>query len=130
VTKKQLIALSLVPHESLARPISSVSTPDATQALAYGAHSRREFSQFMPHHVLNDIDFIVHLAVVHQEPQADKIGQNGGGARLGPDRRDRLARNTANRKARWPTSQSVLQLQPKLQELDKCLTARGLALTI
>jgi hypothetical protein len=42
-------------------------------------------------HVLGDVDLFVDLAVVDQEAQADKVGQDGGGARLSLDDGDFFA---------------------------------------
>lgn len=47
---------------------------------------RRKFSQLVPNHVLCYCDIIVLLAVVDLELQADKVGQDGGGACLRLDR--------------------------------------------
>lgn len=41
----------------------------------------------MSDHVLGDGDGQVVFTVVDEEAQADKVGQNGGGACLSPDRR-------------------------------------------
>jgi hypothetical protein len=46
----------------------------------------------MPDHVLGDGHVVVHLAIVHLELEADEVGQDGGGARLRPDRLELLAR--------------------------------------
>lgn len=47
---------------------------------------RRELAQLVPNHVLGDDNVVVYLAVVHLELEADEVGQDGGGARLRPDR--------------------------------------------
>lgn len=45
----------------------------------------------MADHLLGDLDVDVVLAVVDLELEADEAGQDGGGARLRPDRSDSLA---------------------------------------
>ena len=50
----------------------------------------------MPDHVLGDGDVVVDLAVVDLELEADEAGQDGGGARLRPDRPHPLAGRRAH----------------------------------
>lgn len=55
-------------------------------------YARRELAQLVPDHVLGDGHVVVHYAVVHLELEAHEVGQDGGGARLRPDRPYSLAR--------------------------------------
>ena len=48
--------------------------------------SRRELAQLVADHVFGDGNLVVGLAVVHKELEPDEAGQDGGGARLRPDR--------------------------------------------
>lgn len=57
---------------------------------------RRELPELVSDHLLGDGEVVVDLAVVDLEPQADKVGKDGGGAGLSLDRRRLLARGRSD----------------------------------